>query len=143
MNRRDALKTIAITSAAAATMTTLNADTVTMNTMKMKVQDPENPTDFELKHLPAIEIGDEDDKGYTMVKVTIGQDDIIHPSTPDHWIDYIELYADGRLVGKANLEPVISRGFAAFAVKLEGVKYLKAVELCNLHGIWETTKKID
>ena len=23
------------------------------------------------------------------------------------------------------------------------IKYLKAVELCNLHGIWETTKKLD
>ncbi|MEE8587840.1 MAG: desulfoferrodoxin family protein, partial [Sulfurimonadaceae bacterium] len=76
------------------------------------------------------------------VEITVGQGGIIHPSTPDHWIDFIELYADGKLVGKSTLEPEISRGAASFALKLDKVKTLTAKSGCNLHGIWTSTLKV-
>lgn len=102
---------------------------------------PENPAKLsasEMKHTPQITIVAKDKAGYTAVDITVGQGGIIHPSTADHWIDFIELYADGKLVGKSTLEAVISRGQALFAVKLDGVKKLTAKAGCNLHGIWSS-----
>jgi superoxide reductase len=77
-----------------------------------------------------------------MVEITVGQNGIIHPSTPDHWIDFIELYADDKLVGKSTLEAEISRGAASFAVKLDGVKTLTSKAGCNLHGIWTASLNV-
>ncbi|MDD3592640.1 MAG: desulfoferrodoxin family protein [Sulfurovum sp.] len=139
MNRRDVLKAAGIaiaTAAVSANATETASATPPMNRIDMKPQDPAKPTDFELKHMPQITVKEKDNTGYTMVEITIGQNGIIHPSTPDHWVDFIELYADDKLVGKNVLEADISRGATAFAVKLDGVKTLTSKAGCNLHGIW-------
>ena len=102
-------------------------------------KDPKKPTKAELKHTPDIKIGATDKNGYTLVEIIIGQEGIIHPSTENHWIDFIELKADGKRVGITFFEPGKAMGYAAFRVKLNGVKKLTAVEGCNLHGIWEET----
>jgi len=107
------------------------------NSIDMKPKDPKKLEKSEKKHLPDIKVKDKDSAGYTLVEVTIGQDSIIHPSTKDHWIYEIELFADGKSVDKVSLEPEISRGYLAAMVKLDGVKKLSAVSKCNLHGNWE------
>ncbi len=139
MNRRDALKIAGVTAVVAAVGVEAKMLPEHMNRMEMKPKDPKNLDKGELKHSPLITIKDKDAKGYTLVEINIGQGGIIHPSTQDHWIDFIELYADDKLVGKNTLEPEISRGATSFAVKLDGVKTLKARSGCNLHGIWTTT----
>ena len=136
MKRRDVLKVAGIAVAAVAVGAQATEVTPAMNRMEMKPRDAGKPTDFELKHLPQITVKDKDANGYTTVEITIGQGGIIHPSTPDHWIDFITLYADDKLVGKSTLEAEISRGVAAFAVKLDNVKTLTSKAGCNLHGIW-------
>ena len=142
MNRRDALKLVAAT----AILSTVGAEAKMkeeyMNRLEMKPKNPAKMDKGEKKHSPQITIKDKDAKGYTMVEILVGQGGIIHPSTPDHWIDFIELYADGKLVGKSTLEAEISRGAASFALKLESVKELKAKSGCNLHGIWTSTLKV-
>lgn len=149
MERRKALKTVAV-AALAMGATSLLADNhggkkhdipskEGMNRVKMTPADPKNPTDYELKHMPEIKLGKTDAKGFTTVKINVGKNGIIHPSTADHWIDYIELWADNKLVGKTELLPEISRGFAYFKINSKGVKQLTAVAGCNLHGIWEDT----
>ena len=102
-------------------------------------KDPKNPTKAELKHTPDIRIGTTDKNGYTLVEIIVGQEGIIHPSTKNHWIDFIELRADGKRVGITFFEPGKAMGYTAFKVKLNGVKTLTAVEGCNIHGIWEET----
>jgi len=138
MNRREALKA----AGAVALMATVSAEAKmavdNMNRMEMKPKDPAKLDKGELKHTPQVTIKEKDAKGYTLVEITIGQGGIIHPSTPEHWIDFIELYADDKLVGKNILEPEISRGATSFAVKLDNVKTLKARAGCNQHGIWTT-----
>lgn len=136
MNRRDAIKAVGATALLAAVSAQAKMDEQYFNRMEMKPVDPSKLTKAELKHTPQVTLKDKDANGYTAVAITIGQGDIIHPSTQDHWIDFIELYADGKLVGKTVLEPEISRGMALFAVKLDGVKTLQAKAGCNLHGIW-------
>ncbi len=140
MNRRDALKVAGI----AVAMSAVSAEAAKMpeeymNRIEMKPKDPSNKSKGELKHSPEVTLKEKDVKGYTLIEIKVGQGGIIHPSTPDHWIDFIELYADDKLVGKSTLEPEISRGAASFALKLDGVKVLKAKSGCNLHGIWTTT----
>ena len=138
MNRREVLKTAAL-AALATTVASAYDEKLIVNKTKMKIADPAHPTKAELKHTPDISVGSKDAAGYTLVEVTVGKEGIIHPSKPDHWIYEIELYADGKPVDKVSLEPVISRGYLGSRVKLDGVKALRAVAKCNLHGEWEST----
>lgn len=133
MNRRDALKAIAI-SGVAVSIASAYDEKLIVNKEYIKLSDPNNPSDFEYKHLPLISIKDKDAKGYTLVEITVGQKDIIHPSEAEHWIYKIDLYADDKFIGYADLEPVISRGYFSARVKLDGVKQLKSTAFCNLHG---------
>jgi len=145
MNRRKALQTLgagaiilATTNANATSKSTENKKN-SFNRVKMSPKDLKNLTKGEKKHTPEITIKDKDAKGFTLIEVNVGSDGIIHPSTKNHWIDFIELYADNMLVGHTELEGEISRGFSSFRVNLKNIKSLKAVSGCNLHGIWETT----
>ena len=139
MDRRKALKVAGVAAVLAAVGSEAKMLEEHMNRLEMKPKDAAKMDKGELKHSPLLTIKEKDAKGYTLVEITVGQGGIIHPSTPDHWIDFIELYADDKLVGKNTLEPEISRGATSFAVKLDNVKTLKAKSGCNLHGIWTTT----
>ena len=145
MQRRELLK-LAGTVALVATTTSLSANETQnpkiKNTKEMKPADPTKPTKFEKKHTPVFTIGSKDKDGFTKVHILVGQDGIIHPTTPDHWIYSVKLYADGKLVGKSAIEAGMSRGVACFEVKLDGVKELKAKIACNLHGIWSSVVKL-
>lgn len=138
MERRDAIKTIAV---AAMAVTSLSAydEKLIINTKDMTIKDVKNPTEGELKHSPDIKVGKADAEGFTVVEVEVGQEGIIHPSVANHWIYQIELFADGKRVGEADLEPVVSRGFLACRVNLKEVKSLSAIARCNLHGNYTTT----
>lgn len=142
MNRRKALKLAGAAAMIAAISAEAKMAAEHMNRTEMKPKDPNHLDKGELKHTPQVTIREVDAKGYTLIDITVGQGGIIHPSTADHWIDFIELYADDKLVGKSTLEPEISRGAASFSVKLDNVKTLKARSGCNLHGIWTTTVKV-
>lgn len=139
MNRRKALKLAGITALMTAVSAQAKMSLEHMNRMIMKAKDPKNMEKGELKHTPLITIKEKDTTGYTRVEINVGQGGIIHPSTPDHWIDFISLHVDDKLIGKNILEPEISRGATSFFVKLDGVKTLKATAGCNLHGIWSST----
>jgi len=139
MNRRNALKMAGVAAMMTAVGAQAKMETAQMNRTEMKAKDPKNMTKAELKHSPQIIIKGKDEKGFSLIEINIGQGGIIHPSTADHWLDFIELYADDKLIGKTTLEPEKSRGLAAFAVKLDNVKILKARSGCNLHGVWTNT----
>ena len=85
----------------------------------------ENTTDAaKEKHVPVIE---KVDGGY---KVSVGS--VLHPMAEDHYIEWIELLADGRAYRKflkPGDEPV-----ATFAVEASTVS---AREHCNKHGLWK------
>jgi superoxide reductase len=138
MNRRDMIKAVGASVVLAAVAAEAKSEEPYFNRMEMKPENPLKMTKAELKHTPQITIKEKDAKGYSAVEITVGQAGIIHPSTPEHWIDFIELYADDKLVGKSTLEPEISRGMTLFAVKLDNVKRLKAKAGCNLHGVWSS-----
>ena len=75
------------------------------------------------KHVPVIEVGD----GF--VKVTVGS--VAHPMEEKHYIEWIELIADGKAY-RQFLKP----GEVATATFNVTATSLSARELCNLHGLW-------
>lgn len=85
----------------------------------------ENTTDAAReKHVPVI---DKIDGGYT---VKIGS--VAHPMTDEHYIEWIELLADGKAY-RAFLKP----GQAPEATFLINAVQVSAREYCNLHGLWK------
>ncbi len=76
------------------------------------------------KHVPVIEKTSE---GY---KVTVGT--TLHPMLDDHYIEWIELVADGEIY-RQFLKPG-SEPTAAFCMKAD---HVTAREYCNLHGLWK------
>lgn len=77
------------------------------------------------KHVPVIE---KVDGG---VKVTVGS--VAHPMEAKHWIEWIEVIADGKSC-RQFLEPG-QKPEAVFAVSAEKIT---AREYCNLHGLWKS-----
>ena len=76
------------------------------------------------KHVPVIEVGN----GTVTVKVG----EVAHPMEEKHFIQWIELIADGQVFSKF-LEP----GQAPEATFCVTAKELVAREYCNLHGQWK------
>ena len=107
-----------------------------INREPQKIVDTDNPTKAELKHSPDISFGEQDSKGNTLIKVTIGKDGIIHPATKEHWIDYLSLYINGNQY--AHIEYVNGgiRAFDNFFATLNKGDKVKVESGCNLHGIW-------
>jgi len=101
--------------------------------------DPENPTKAELKHTPDISLGDKDEKGNTMVSITVGMKGIIHPSTKEHWIDFIKVYVNERLLVDSEFANGGIRGYAQFFVALKKGDVVRVEAACNKHGIWENS----
>ena len=76
------------------------------------------------KHVPVITKVAE---GY---RVAVGS--VAHPMEAKHWIEWIELVADGK-VYRQNLKPG-NAPEATFCIKADKVS---AREYCNLHGLWK------
>ncbi len=76
------------------------------------------------KHVPVVE---KTDDGY---KVTVGS--VIHPMEEKHYIEWIELLADGKAY-RAFLNPG-DPPVATFCVE---AKQVSAREYCNVHGLWK------
>lgn len=76
------------------------------------------------KHVPVLE---KVENGY---KVTVGS--VPHPMEEKHWIEFIELIADGK-VYRQDLNP----GDAPEAFFCIDAEEVTARELCNLHGLWK------
>ena len=88
------------------------------------VKQTENTVDAtKEKHVPVIEIGTDS------ISVKVGSVD--HPMLDEHYIEWIELLADGK-VYRQNLQP----GVPPEAVFPVIAKQVSAREYCNLHGLW-------
>jgi len=114
-------------------------DLLLTNRERKSFADPNNPTKAELKHTPDISFGPKDEKGNTMVTITVGMQGIIHPSTAEHWIDFIKVYVNDRLVVDSEFANGGIRGFAQFYIDLNKGDVVRAEAACNIHGIWENS----
>jgi superoxide reductase len=76
------------------------------------------------KHVPVIE------KIQGGFKVKVGS--VAHPMEEKHFIEWIELMADGTVYRK-----YLAPGNAPEAVFSIGVEKVSAREFCNIHGLWK------
>lgn len=76
------------------------------------------------KHVPVIE---KTADGY---KVKVGS--VAHPMEEKHWIEWIELVADGKVYRQQLAPGGVPE--ATFCIKADKVA---AREYCNLHGLWK------
>ena len=76
------------------------------------------------KHVPFITFSDGG------VHIKVGKE-TAHPMTPEHYIRYIEIIADGTVM-REYLEP----GDEPEAFFETDAKEVMATELCNIHGVW-------
>jgi superoxide reductase len=112
------------------------------------------------KHVPVIECADEvKPDEFFDVKVTLGKE-VAHPNTTEHHISWINLYflpegkpfiydvghfefnAHGESTQGPNTGPVYTHHQASASMKISEPGTLYALALCNIHGLWESTKEI-
>lgn len=107
------------------------------------VADAENMTDLEKKHVPVISAPDTVEKGECFeVTVEVGKH-LAHPNDYDHFIGFVELYADHTFLGRQDFAPVSTCPVAKFCVQLDHIHgELRAFEFCNIHGTWEGTRDL-
>jgi superoxide reductase len=112
------------------------------------------------KHAPAILCVDQVKADeFFEVKVGLGEE-IAHPNTTEHHISWITLYfhpegakfthqvghfefsAHGEHASGPNKGPVYTHHQVTMALKINQPGTLHALSLCNIHGLWETSKEI-
>lgn len=105
------------------------------------------------KHVPAIECPDQVKAGDEFeVRVSVGKE-IAHPNTAEHHIRWISLYfqpeGDKFTYEVAHFEfnahgeaTAYTSPQAATSLKVDKPGTLQALALCNIHGLWESSKEI-
>jgi superoxide reductase len=93
----------------------------------MELLEPRQLPEGGVKHIPVIT--KEDGK----IVVTMGEE--AHPMLEEHYINFVELIV-GDQVYRANLKPG-DEPKAVFDVNAE-VEDVKAIEYCNIHGLWHS-----
>ena len=113
------------------------------------------------KHVPLIECQDTVESGEIFpVKVTLGKE-IAHPNTTAHhirWISiffhpegekfpyqvsHIEFTSHGESVEGADTSTVYTHHRCEISLKTDKCGTLYAMALCNIHGLWQSAKKIE
>ncbi len=97
-------------------------------------------------HTPKIEAPDKVKAGETFkIKVWVGP----HPNTVEHSIRWIEVYfeEEGRpfnpiMIARFMAEPGVTEPVLEISVKLSRSGTIHALAYCNLHGLWENSRKI-
>ncbi|MCM8778183.1 MAG: class II SORL domain-containing protein [Candidatus Omnitrophica bacterium] len=112
------------------------------------------------KHVPAIEVLDKVKKGeFFTVKVSVGKE-IPHPNTTEHHIRWIEVYflpegekfpyqigkfeftAHGESIQGPNTSTVYTHPEVVCNFKTEKSGTIFSSSYCNIHGLWQSEKKI-
>ena len=112
------------------------------------------------KHTPVIECPDQVKAGEPFeVKVSLGKE-IAHPNTTEHHISWISLYflpegekfthqvghfelsAHGESTAGPNEGPVYTHHGLTVLMRTSKPGTLQAVALCNIHGLWQSSKQI-
>jgi len=106
------------------------------------------------KHAPVIHTPDTVEAGTPFTVTIVVGEEISHPNTPEHHISWIELYfvpkggETAYFLGRTELgahgeAELQTDPRAVFQVSVPGSGTLKAVALCNIHGLWEGSKEIE
>lgn len=113
------------------------------------------------KHVPVLECPDKvkADEIFT-VGASLGKE-VAHPNTTDHHIQWIQLYfkpdgdkftyqvgsftfsAHGASTEGADQGPVYTHHAVTAAMKIKQSGTIFATALCNIHGLWENSRRVE
>jgi superoxide reductase len=112
------------------------------------------------KHVPVIEAPNTVQKGeYFEVTVSIGKE-VAHPNKTDHHIKWVSLYfrpngdkfpveigraefsAHGASSEGPDTSSIYTHHTATFSFKTDKPGVILASSLCNIHGLWESTRAL-
>lgn len=101
--------------------------------------------DYLDRHTPHVDAPATVKKGEVFpVTVRMGQD-FVHPDLDEHYIQYLQLFKNDRLLGMvtytphattAGKDPASGNAQATFHIALDGPAKLSAMSYCTLHGLW-------
>jgi superoxide reductase len=113
------------------------------------------------KHVPVIELPEKIEAGKPFtVKVSVGKE-VPHPNTTEHHISWIDVYfkpeggkflhqvghfdfsAHAESAKGPNEGPVLTEPITAFTMTVKEPGELIALELCNIHGVWESSAAVE
>lgn len=107
-----------------------------------RVQDLDNMTDLEKKHVPLIHVEGAPAAGESFpVTVWVGEH-LTHPSEAEHHIEFIDIYLDDKFIARCDLTPGATSPKVTFNISVDSSGTLKAYERCNLHGDWTYSTEI-
>lgn len=106
-----------------------------------RVCDPASMTEMEKKHAPVISMPSYFKANQT-IYVTAQVGNIIHVMNPNHWIQWIEVYADNTLISRIEFTPQSPSAIVTVPILVQKETTLKVLERCNLHGIWESSQVV-
>lgn len=97
---------------------------------------------LEKKHAVVIEAPEEVEKDKPFeVTVKVGEY-MEHPNEINHFIEWMELYAGDTFLARLDLTAEKTHYQLKVRVCLDHAHPLRGRARCNLHGLWETEKKI-
>jgi len=106
-----------------------------------RAKDPSNLQGHEKGHVPIIFAPEEVKAGEPFeVEVQVGEN--MHEMIPEHYIDWVDLYAGDIFLTKVLLTPNFTQAKFKVTLTLAQSSTLRAIEHCNLHGLWEGTKEV-
>jgi superoxide reductase len=113
------------------------------------------------KHVPVIDAPDKGSKGeWIKINLAVGKE-IAHPNTTEHHIRWIAVFflpdgekfpyqlgkfefsAHGESAQGPNMSTVYAHPEAAASFKTDKGGTILASSYCNIHGLWQNSKKID
>jgi len=113
------------------------------------------------KHVPVIEAPEEIKKGELVkISATVGKE-IAHPNTTEHHIRWIEVYfqadgekfpyqvgrfeftAHGESIQGPNTSTVFTHPQIVCILKTDKSGTIFASSYCNIHGLWQSSKRIE
>lgn len=106
-----------------------------------RAKDSGNLQGLELGHVPQIKAPESVKAGVPFeAEIRVGEK--LHEMIPSHYIDWVDLYADDIFLVKFILTPNFTQPVCKVFVTLNGSATLRAIEHCNLHGLWEGARQI-
>lgn len=109
-----------------------------------QVDDIDQATDLEKKHLPIISAPEKVESGECFeVTVEVGKL-LDHPNEPGHFIEFIELYAGETYLARMDFTAKTTHPVMKTCLSLDHAHgKLRAFARCNLHGTWENEVDIE
>ncbi|MBM4054345.1 MAG: desulfoferrodoxin [Planctomycetes bacterium] len=148
-NRRKFLKTIGISSLAVGMAPVIGSLKVSKAAEEIdwfqninRVKDPPTSmTPKEKGHAPSVQLPGAIKAGEPFtLNIQVGE--TLHPMTPTHYIQWVEVYLGVELISRIEFSPLCPQAKVTIPVSVDKTSTLRVMSRCNLHGIWESTKEV-